>query len=307
MMSDKTILTLADVDMLAAAAARQIPPLVDGRRPTVYAVPRGGIPAAYAMRPHRHFDMVDHPYDADYIVDDIYDSGATMKQMLIAAANPPGRKVFREPPGIVVLIDKRTTDWADQWVVFPWEGDSVGSIEDNIKRLLQYIDPESERGGLAETPARVAKAWAFWSKGYAEDPAAILKTFDDGAEGVDEMVIVRNIPLYSHCEHHLAAIIGHATVAYIPDGKIVGLSKINRVVDCFARRLQVQERMTNQIADAIQEHLKPRGVGVVITARHMCMESRGVCQQGHDTTSSALRGVFKTDSTVRSEFLHLAK
>lgn len=158
------------------------------------------------------------------------------------------------------------------------------------------------RPGIVETPERVAKAWEFWTSGYGTDIASLFKTFEDGADNVDEMVVVKDIPLYSHCEHHMAAIIGRATVAYIPDGKIVGLSKISRVVDAFSRRLQVQERLTTQVADAIMTHLQPKGVGVRIAARHMCMESRGVCQQGHHTLTTALRGVF-TDGIVRAEFL----
>jgi GTP cyclohydrolase I len=213
---------------------------------------------------------------------------------------------------VVALLDKRPSDspYHGKWVVFPWEQGDAGApetMEDNVRRILQTVEPDTyERGGLDETPARVAKAWKFWTKGYAEDPASILKTFEDGSEGCNEMVLVRDIPVYSHCEHHLAAIFGKATVAYIPDGKIVGLSKLNRVVDCFARRLQVQERLTNQIADAIHEHLEPKGVGVIVSARHMCMESRGVCQQGHDTVTSALRGVM-LEGTPRAEFLALAR
>ena len=201
-------------------------------------------------------------------------------------------------------MDKRDERFKGKWIVFPWEETAAKGVEDHFVRILQFMGEDPSRGGLLETPARVAKAWQFWSKGYQEDPAALLKTFKDGAEGCDEMVVVKDIPFYSHCEHHLAAIFGTATVAYIPDGKIVGLSKINRVVDAFARRLQVQERLTAQIADAIMEHLTPKGVGVVIKARHLCMESRGVCQQGHHTVTSALRGVFK-EGTQRAEFLAL--
>ena len=120
------------------------------------------------------------------------------------------------------------------------------------------------------------------------------------------MIVVKDIPFYTHCEHHLAPFFGTATVAYVPNGRIVGLSKLSRVVDAFARRLQVQERLTNQIADALQEHLAPLGVGVVITARHLCIESRGVRQQGSQTITSALRGVMRTSSSARSEFLALA-
>lgn len=178
--------------------------------------------------------------------------------------------------------------------------------EETIRDLLFHIGEDVAREGLADTPARVVKAWDFWTSGYGKEPGDILKTFEDGAAGVDEMVMVRNIPFYTHCEHHLAPFFGTATIAYIPDGKIVGLSKLNRLLDCFARRLQVQERLTGQVADAIMEHLKPKGAGVIVTARHLCMESRGVCQQGHSTVTSALRGVM-LDGSPRSEFLSLAR
>lgn len=304
---DKRILTNAEVASLAAMAAVPIAAFHGDRLPRVYAVPRGGVPAAFAIGRHVEFEFTDDPQEADFIVDDLIDSGATMARILTEASRQPtGRRFMGERAVPVVLLDKRTPEWKGAWVVFPWEGDSVGSFEDNIRRTLQFIGEDTEREGLAETPARVAKAWEFWCKGYNEDPADILKVFEDGAKGVDEMVLVRNIPFYTHCEHHMAPFFGKATVAYIPDGKIVGLSKINRLVDCFARRLQVQERLTTQVADAIMEHLKPKGVGVLIEARHLCMESRGVCQQGHSTTTSALRGVM-VDGTVRQEFLHLAK
>lgn len=292
----KYILTNDDVMGLAHTAAQQMPKLAS-RKPRVYAVPRGGIPAAYAIKRFRDFDFVDHPSEADVVVDDLIDSGATMERVGgMGAGGVP----------FIALLDKRVSPWTGVWIVFPWEGDSVGSFEDNILRTLQFIGEDAGREGLRETPARVVKAWQHWCKGYSEDPADILKTFEDGAAGVDEMVLVRDIPFYTHCEHHMAPFFGKATVAYIPDGRIVGLSKINRLVDCFARRLQVQERLTTQIADAIAEHLKPKGVGVLVQARHLCMESRGVCQQGHSTVTSALRGVM-VDGTVRQEFLHLAK
>lgn len=172
-----------------------------------------------------------------------------------------------------------------------------------IEELLGYLDPDHPREGLVDTPARVAKAWRHWCSGYAMDPAEVLKVFEDGAAHYDEMVLVRDIPLYSKCEHHLADIFGTACVAYIPNGRIVGLSKLSRLVDGFARRLQVQERLTVQIADALQEHLQPLGVGVLIRARHMCMESRGIRQQGHHTVTTALRGAVKDDARTRAEFL----
>lgn len=182
----------------------------------------------------------------------------------------------------------------------------VDGIQPVIKQLLPFIDTNHHREGLADTPHRVAKAWAKWTEGYYMDAASILKVFEDGAEKCDEMVIVKDIPIYSKCEHHLADIFGTATIAYIPNGKIVGLSKLSRLAEMFSRRLQVQERLTNQIADAIEEHLGAKGVGVVIRARHMCMESRGICQQGHHTITSALRGVMKDNHEARSEFMSLA-
>ncbi len=187
-------------------------------------------------------------------------------------------------------------------------------VERIVHDLLQEIEPndpftleEATRGGLKETPARVAKAFDFWFSGYSKDPKEVLKVFEDGAENHDQMVTVKDIPIYSHCEHHMAPIFGTATISYIPNGRIIGLSKFSRLADIFARRLQVQERLTDQIADALNaEPLSPLGVGVVIKARHMCMESRGVCQQGHHTVTTALRGVIKTQPGARAEFLQLA-
>ncbi|MAS67394.1 MAG: GTP cyclohydrolase I FolE [Pseudomonadales bacterium] len=205
------------------------------------------------------------------------------------------------------LIDKRSWAHGDAWVVWPWEGNGSKGIEDHIVRLLQYVGENPDRGGLAETPARVAKAWKEWCSGYDKDPADILKTFEDGAEGVDEMVVVKNIPFYTHCEHHMAPFFGTATIGYLPNKKIVGLSKLSRLLDIYAKRLQVQERLGCQVADAIMDHLGALGCGVVITARHLCMESRGICKQGSETSTSALRGLFKDDPAVRNEFLQLAR
>ncbi|MDQ8936037.1 GTP cyclohydrolase I FolE [Acinetobacter rudis] len=193
--------------------------------------------------------------------------------------------------------------------LLPWESTSDSFVElvaPVISNLLEVIADDPEREGLADTPLRVAKAWKTWISGYQQDPAEILKVFEDGAEGCDEMVIVKDIPIYSKCEHHLADIFGTATIAYIPDGRVVGLSKLSRLADLYARRLQVQERMTNQIADALATHLGAKGVAVLIRARHMCMESRGLCQQGHHTVTIAVRGVLLTDLKARAEFMHLA-
>jgi GTP cyclohydrolase I len=176
---------------------------------------------------------------------------------------------------------------------------------DAVRKLLAFIGEDPNREGLQETPARFLKAWQEYTRGYREKPEEILKSFEDGAQSVDEMVIVRDIPVYSLCEHHLAPFFGKAYVGYVPDRRILGLSKISRVVEVFARRLQVQERLTNQIADALDTHLQPLGVAVVIECRHMCMESRGVRHTGTATVSSALRGSIKTNPDTRREFLSL--
>lgn len=259
----------------------------------VHPVPRNGIPAALSLAQHLDIVLVDDPHSADIIVDDLIDSGATRDRY--------------GPIPFYALLDKRTWAHGDAWVVWPWEGDAAGGIEDNIRRLLQYVGEDPTRGGLHETPKRVAKAWAEWCSGYTQDPAEVLKTFEDGAEGVDEMVVVKDIPFYTHCEHHMAPFFGTATIGYLPNKKIVGLSKLSRLLDIYARRLQVQERLGCQVADALMEHLDALGCGVVIKARHLCMESRGVKKQGHSTTTSALRGLFKDDPAVRSEFLALAR
>lgn len=186
--------------------------------------------------------------------------------------------------------------------------------KDAIQTLLKTIETPpiglELRSGIQDTPSRVAKAFDHWFGGYDVNVAQLLSvSFDDGGEDYDQMVAVVDIPFYSKCEHHMADIFGTATVAYIPNPArgVVGLSKLSRVVDAYARRLQVQERLTRQIADALVEHLDPIGAGVVIKARHMCMESRGICQQGHHTVTTALRGAIKDEPQTRAEFLALAK
>lgn len=177
-------------------------------------------------------------------------------------------------------------------------------FEKSITNIIRLIGEDPEREGLEKTPERVYKAHQFMFGGYNEDPHAILRSalFESSN---DEMVVVKDIEFYSMCEHHMLPILGHAHVGYIPNGKVVGLSKIPRVVDVFARRLQIQEQLTEQIADAIMETINPKGVGVVIQARHMCMEMRGVEKINSTATSSALRGLFKKDNKTRAEFLNL--
>jgi len=178
------------------------------------------------------------------------------------------------------------------------------NIEKAVFTILESLGENPEREGLLKTPQRVAKALEFLTEGYRIDPKEILNSALFSTSN-DEMVLVRDIEFYSMCEHHMLPIIGRAHVAYIPNGKVVGLSKIPRVVNVFARRLQIQEQMTEQIADAISEAISPKGVAVVIHARHMCMEMRGVEKINSTTVTSALRGLFKKDIKTRNEFYDL--
>ena len=177
-------------------------------------------------------------------------------------------------------------------------------FEDAVKSMMFHVGEDPNREGLLKTPQRVKKAYEFIFGGYKEDPREILESALFSSSN-DEMVLLKDIEFYSTCEHHLLPIIGRVHVAYIPNGKVVGLSKIPRVVNVFARRMQIQEQLTEQIADAIMDTIKPKGVAVVIQARHMCMEMRGVEKINSTTTSSALRGLFKKDEKTRSEFFSL--
>lgn len=296
---EKVHLTHAEVRRLVAEMAGKIAHTLGRRNITVYPVPRGGVPVAYYLAGLLPGISIGHsPTDANIIVDDLIDSGATEKR-------------FKEKyghEGFFALIDKRDDIlYGDKWIVFPWEDDGKEdkSAEDIVVRLLQRIGEDPTRQGLLETPKRVIKAWEEMTSGYKQNPKDVMKVFEDGAEGYGEMVIERNLPFYSNCEHHMLPFFGTADIAYIPEKHVIGVSKIQRVLDIFAKRLQVQERLTTQVADAFMEHLQPKGVGVILRARHLCMECRGVRTQGHHMETSALRGNFLDNGNVRSEFLAL--
>lgn len=179
--------------------------------------------------------------------------------------------------------------------------------QDVFAAIVAATGDDPTREGLLETPRRIKQAFGEWFSGYGRDPASVFKTFEDGAERCDELILVSNLWLHSHCEHHMAPFWGVAHCGYIPNKRILGLSKFARLVDIFAKRLQVQERLTTLICDAIVEHLEPRGVGVVLECRHLCMESRGARARGSITTTSALHGAIKADPAARAEFLSLVQ
>lgn len=193
-------------------------------------------------------------------------------------------------------------DWPTAVAVSSSHQPSGQEIERAIRTLVFATGDDPDREGLRETPRRVARAWREWFAGYVIDPSALLSsTFD--AEGYQDTIVLRSIPLVSTCEHHLAPITGHAHVAYRPADRVVGISKLSRLVDAFARRLQLQERLTSEIADALEANLQPRGVAIVIEAAHACMSSRGVKQHGTSMITQCWRGDYKDDPVLRRELL----
>jgi GTP cyclohydrolase I len=182
---------------------------------------------------------------------------------------------------------------------------SRAEAEEAVRTLLRWAGDDPTRDGLIETPSRVVKAYDEYFRGYNDDPEAILqKTFEE-IEGYDEMIVLRAIRFESHCEHHMAPIVGRAWVGYIPNGRVVGISKLARVVETYAKRLQIQEKMTSQIANTIEKVLNPQGVAVVIKAEHHCMTTRGVHKPGTDLVTSRMLGIFRDNAITRQEFLSM--
>ena len=239
-----------------------------------YGVPRGGvIVAGLTGNPTNNIE------EADVIIDDLIDSGKTEERY--AKYNKP----------FEALIDKRI-EYKNEWLVFPWESKEDGqeTVEDNVTRLLQYFGEDVNREGLQETPKRFVKFF----REFLNPPEWNCTSFE--GEGYDEMIVQTNIPFHSLCEHHIAPFFGTGTIAYIPNKRIVGLSKLARTLETFARRLQNQERITTQVAEFLWNELEPLGVAVQLTAKHMCMEMRGVKKHDTNTTTTKLLGKsLKTD------------
>ncbi len=280
----------------------------------IYGIPRGGIFAVQAFYTALHdwltsqfytgsLRVVECPSAAHILVDDIVDSGTTMNRYL-ALATLGGKQA---EPLFLALVNKLSEDDESlPWISFPWEramGESTG-IEDNIVRLLEYIGEDPMREGLKETPARVARAYGEMFSGYKVDPASVFKVFQDGA--CDEMVLLKDIQFTSFCEHHMLPFVGTATIGYIPNGLIIGVSKLARLLEIYSKRLQVQERLTVQITNDLERYLAPKGAACLIKAQHLCMSCRGVNKTGSTMVTSSLTGAFRIDHQTRSEFMQLA-
>lgn len=295
-MECENVLTWTEVQMAASLCAKRWER--KGIR-AVWGVPRGGVvPAvlvAQALGVPLHDVMPDHYERAEcLVVDDLVDSGRTAQRY----SDGPFDALFRkgtEGPALATRVDG--------WVVFPWErGTEDAGPEDAVVRLLEFLGEDPTRDGLLDTPGRVLRALREMTAGYGEDPHEVLGTTFDVAH--DELVAVTGIEFVSMCEHHMLPFTGTASIGYLPGERIVGLSKLARIVDTFGRRLQVQERMTTQIAEAINEVLAPRGVAVVLAAQHSCMSCRGVRKRSTMVTSS-MTGRFRENEALRAEFLSL--
>ncbi len=259
----------------------------------IYGVPRGGVTIGAIIARTLGIPLLNQPSEGALVVDDLIDSGKTLLQY----PNNDTAVLYRKPhsPKTTYSVQE-----IDGWIEFFYE-DTQTDAQNVIVRLLEHIGENPNREGLLDTPKRVLKFY----KEFLTPPEFNFTVFD--GESYDEMIVQQNIPFFSLCEHHMAPFFGHATVAYIPNEKIVGLSKLARTVEYYARRLQNQERITSQVANRLQEELHPKGVAVMLSARHFCMEMRGVRTHDVSTVTTRLIGAFKEDDKARAEFMGLSQ
>ena len=278
----------------------------------IYGIPRGGWLAAMAVSTHypSRLHLTGNPEDAHWIIDDIMDSGTTIERFDEEYSGKQLAVIVRHTEHSAdVELPVFTALETNEWVEFPWEAatlvqEASETIEDNVRRILQAIGEDSKRSGLVDTPARVARMYKEVFGGYKDDYKKYLaRTFD--AEGSDGIVMVNDITFFSYCEHHMVPFYGTCHIAYIPKDKIVGISKLPRVVRVFSRRLQVQEKLTNQIAHAINEELDCQGVAVWMKAKHMCMSMRGIENTTAETVTLQTLGIFRDQPEMEMKFLNM--
>lgn len=267
--------------------------VIDSPENTVYGIPKGGMIAAGFLKQAK---ITENPIHANIILDDLVDSGATRDRFMKAYPE----KEFH------ALFDKQQGDENLGWLVFPWELHEVPA-EDAVVRQLEYMGEDLSRNGLKETPKRVVKAWDELFFGYKQDPEEIFKQFD--GDGIGGLVYLKDIEFFSMCEHHLLPFYGSAHIGYIPNGKIIGISKLARLLDIYARRAQVQERIAEQVTDDIMKYLNPLGAACIIEAKHLCIACRGVRKQHSIMGYSSMKGVFMENThngnAARQEFINL--
>ena len=263
----------------------------------IYGVPKGGMIVTAFLQ---HATAVDSPGKASLILDDIIDSGKTKEYY---------GKRYPKTPFVGLINNQLPGANRDLWYIFPWEEDhpagSESDIGSNITRMLEYIGEDPGREGLKETPARIVRSWKELYQGYSQRPEDLLTTFD--SDGCDQIVLLKDIELFSTCEHHLLPFFGRAHVAYIPGERVIGISKLARLVDIYARRAQIQERIGEQVTGTLMEHLKPKGAACIIEAVHMCMRMRGVGKQHSTMVTSSMKGVFLENAGARAELMGLIK
>jgi len=291
-------LTWADVNDAVEALITRTRHRVPNNFSGVYGIPQGGAPVAIMVADRLGLPILDTPNDRALIVDDLVDTGITLRRQDTYLHRDA---LYRKPHSPTDLAPDAIE--VNEWIAFPWERDA-GEPTDAVVRLLQHIGEDPTREGLLDTPKRYIKALREMTSGYDLDPATVLGvTFDEAS---DQLIVLSDIEFVSLCEHHLAPFRGVATVGYLPGARVVGLSKLARLVDVYARRLQVQERLTQQIADAMVTHLDPYGVAVIITAHHSCMGNRGVRKHQGKMTTSVMLGAMRDNATARQEFMALS-
>lgn len=328
MVGEKCHLSWEELRQLVLNAYLDIPAEVSRRKQVheevrIYGVPRGGVYIALILQGIiRSFgysrvvveEKLNRHFPVHFVVDDLIDSGVTMER--VSKEIESISSLWPDPVSFIVPIDKRSENcpkkFRESWISFPWDRQGIGqdtedTVQDNVRRILQFIGEAPDREGLKDTPRRVIKALKEMTSGqnYTDQMwSELCTTFS--AEQYDEVIVVRDIPFSSLCEHHLMPFSGTADIGYLPGKKIIGLSKIPRILEILSKRLQVQERLTSQVTETLNRFIAPRGAGCIIRATHSCMSCRGVEKVGASMTTSSLTGLFRDNSTVRQEFLVLA-
>jgi GTP cyclohydrolase I len=263
---------------------------------SLYPIMKNGLPVAERLSTILNLPIVYEIEKQSLIIDDLIDSGKTLSN-------------FINNDKAVLFVKNNNEDKINYyveryngWIIFPWEKEN--DIEDSIIRILEYIGENPNREGLIDTPKRVVNSWKELFFGYKENPKELIKVFEDGV--CDEMIILKDIEFYSMCEHHILPFFGKINVGYVPNGKVIGVSKIARLIEVYARRLQIQERLTQQIAEFLFDELQAKGVMVIIEAIHFCMIARGIKKQNSKMITSSIKGVYKKNE-VRQEFLNLIR